>query len=76
MSTRLIRNSALALVAALVIVLNQAFSSSATSSLTFAVSLIVLTLADVARLDRVVAVITGAAADTESGRSRPNRRRS
>ena len=69
MSTRFIRNSTLALVGALVIVVGQAFSSSVTGWLTFAVSLIVLTLAGVAQLDRVVAVITGENAGTADRRS-------
>ena len=69
MSTRLIRNIALALVSAVVIVVTQASSSSVTSWLTFAVSLIVLPLAGVAQLDRVVAVITGANAGTSDRRS-------
>ena len=69
MSTRLIRSIALALIGALVIVVSQAISFSVTSSLTFAVSLIVLTLAGVTQLDRVVAVITRANAGTADRRS-------
>ena len=74
MSTRLITNIVIALVGAVVVVAGHAFSSGVTGWLTFAVSLIVLTLAGVSQLDRV-AVSPGAAAGIGPGRSRPDRSR-
>ena len=76
MTIRFISNIVIALVGAVVVVAGHAFSSGVTGWLTFAVSLIVLTLAGVAQLDRLVAVMTGATADTGSVRSRPDRRSS
>jgi hypothetical protein len=70
MTTRFISN----IVIALVVVAGHAFSSGVTDWLTFAVSLILLTLAGVSQLDRV-AVSTGAAAGIGPGRSRPDRNR-
>jgi hypothetical protein len=76
MSTRFISNIVIALVGAVVVVAGQAFSSGVTGQLTFGVSLGVLALAGVTRLDRVVAVSTGATTGIGPGRSRPDRRSS
>jgi drug/metabolite transporter (DMT)-like permease len=75
MSTRFISNIVIALVGVVVVVAGQAFSSGVTGQLTFGVSLGVLALAGVARLDRV-AVSTGATAGIGPGRSQPDRRSS
>ena len=74
MTIRFISNIVIGLVGAVVVVASQAFSSGVTGWLTFAVSLIVLTLAGVSQLDRV-AVSTGAVAGIGPRRSRPDRNR-
>ncbi|MFL5962628.1 MAG: hypothetical protein ACJ757_07030 [Gaiellaceae bacterium] len=74
MTIRFISNVVIALVGAVVVLAGHAFSSGVTGWLTFAVSLVVLTLAGVSQLDRV-AVRTGAAAGIGPGRSRPDRNR-
>ena len=76
MSTRFISNTVIALVGAVVVAAGQAFSSGATGRLTFGVSMGMLALAAVAKLDRVVGVITGATAGIRPGRARPDRRSS
>ena len=75
MSTRFISNMVIALVGAVAVVAGHAFSSGLSGWLTFAVTLVGLTLAGVSQLDGV-AVSTGAAAGIGPGRSRPDRRSS
>ena len=75
MSTRFFSNIVIALVGVVVVVAGQAFSSGAAGRLTFAVTLVGLTLAGVSQLDPV-SVSTGAAAGIGPGRSRPDRRSS
>jgi hypothetical protein len=75
MSTRFTSNIVIALVGAVVVVAGHAFSSGVSGWLTFAVTLVGLTLAGVSQLDRV-AVSTGAAAGIGPGRSRSDRRSS
>jgi hypothetical protein len=74
-STRFISNIVIALVGAVVVVAVHAFGSGVSGWLTFAVTLVGLTLAGVSQLDRI-AVKTGAAAGIGPGRARPDRRSS
>ena len=75
MTTRFISNIVIALVGAVVVVAGHALSSGVSGWLTFAVTLVGLTLAGVSQLGGV-AVSTGAAAGIGPGRSRPDRRSS
>ena len=75
MSTRLVSYIVIALIGAVVVVAGHAFGSGVSGWLTYAVTLVGLTLAGVSQLDRI-AVKTAAAAGIGPGRSRPDRRSS
>jgi len=75
MTIRFISNIVIAVVGAVAVVAGHAFSSGLSGWLTFAVTLVGLTLAGVSQLDRVT-VSTRAAAGIGPGRSRPDRRSS